>query len=104
MKLIDLNPCFVSHGGKGMYDKDHRSIPLRKAVGLSFDCPCEGECGRLYLSFENPVDGGSSVVSEHPAWKRTGETFEDMSLTPSIQRMSECRWHGYLTNGELVKV
>lgn len=99
MKLIDLNPKFYGHGGEGISDaKTGKPIPRRNRVGISFDCPC-GQCGeRCYLSFENPIDGGEKIGNV--TWYRVGETFENMTLTPSIQRMGKCRWHGFLTNGE----
>jgi len=101
MKLTDLNPKFVSHGGEGVTNsKTGEQIPYVDKIGISFDCPC-GECGeRTLLCFENPVHGGAAIEKQN-TWKRKGETFETMTLTPSIQRMGGCRWHGYLTNGEL---
>ena len=33
-------------------------------------------------------------------WNRTGETFEDISLTPSVNATGH--WHGNITNGEAV--
>jgi hypothetical protein len=35
-------------------------------------------------------------------WQRTGETFETLSLTQSIRRLDGCKWHGLITNGEIV--
>ncbi len=102
VKLTDLDPRLVSHGGEGISDsKTGEPIPERKGVGMTFDCPC-GDCHeRCYLQFTNPLDGGEECGGGHPTWQRTGEDFETMTLTPSIQRMGDCRWHGYLTNGEL---
>jgi hypothetical protein len=35
-------------------------------------------------------------------WQRVGETFEDLTLAPSILRMRTCDWHGYVTKGEII--
>lgn len=102
MKLTDLNPAFVMSGGEGISDSEGNPVPERQGVGLAFDCPC-GCRERVYLNFENPLDGGKKL-SGHPSWNRTGDTFETISLTPSILRMGGCGWHGYLTNGELKSV
>jgi hypothetical protein len=109
MKLIDLNPQFVFHGGEDTYDANHQPIPKRESVGLAFDCPCE-KCmtqrasdlymgHRHYVAFKNPPDGGPPVDPTRPQWQRTGTTFETLVLSPSIYSMVEkggCGWHGYV--------
>jgi len=35
-------------------------------------------------------------------WQRTGETFEDMTLSPSIDASNSGHWHGHITNGEVL--
>ena len=101
MKLINLNPCFVSQGGAGITNaKTGEPVPEQKGVSIGFDCPC-GKCGqRAYLPFANPISGGEYSAGGHPTWQRTGETFETLTLRPSIQRMGGCGWHGHLINGE----
>jgi len=106
-KLTDLNPRFVGAGGVGVFrlgeKGNHVPVPERTGVGVSFDCPCG--CGtRCFVPFSNPIDGGIDYAGGGPAWNRTGETFEDMTLTPSILRLHGCGWHGFLTNGELATV
>ena len=103
--LIDLDPAWVGAGGEGISDQAGNPVPARHGVGLACECPCG--CGsRLYVGFENPLDGGPPHVPEHPLWKRTGETFETLTLIPSIQRHKigedGCTWHGFITNGEAV--
>lgn len=99
MKLVDLNPRWVFHGGEGISDKDGKPVPYREKIGIAFDCPCGKEdCSRVFLQFENPPDGEPKISD--PAWKRIGESFENMTLSPSIQRIGGCQWHGFLTNGE----
>jgi len=76
------------------------------------DCPVCGDKGSesgadhfMFIPFANPLDGGPPIYpAPHNVWTRTGDTFETISLTPSIQRQDECRWHGFITNGEIVTV
>lgn len=102
VKLAVLNPRWVGAGGEGVSDKDGNPVPERHGVGLSFDCPCGAKCVRGYVAFRNPLDGGEPYISPNqPTWDRTGDTFETLTLKPSIQRMDNCRWHGFLTDGEM---
>lgn len=61
-----------------------------ETAGLHFVCPCG--CGKTHAV---TVNKGKKV--EH-AWEWNGD-LEKPTLTPSIQCLSACRWHGYLTNG-----
>jgi hypothetical protein len=110
MKLTDLNPHWVGAGGEGITNKDGTPAEERFGVGISLDCPC-GKCesaNRLYVPFRNPLDGKPYPHNDgHALWDRTGDTFETLSTTPSIQRRKDvwgygCDWHGYITNGEIV--
>lgn len=127
VRLTDLNPQFLGAGGEGVSqrgpdpcpqctgagcDACHRTgkqyvpAPERHGVGVLLTCPC-GNCDEfhdLYVPFENPIDGGPALESGHPKWKRTGDTFDTLTLTPSILRSKEkggCGWHGYITAGEV---
>lgn len=100
MRLTDLNPRWVRAGGEGVSNADGSPVPQRTGVGMTFDCPC-GCPDRAYVAFANPLDGGPPHISpDQPTWQRTGETFEALTLTPSIQRVGGCQWHGFITNGE----
>jgi hypothetical protein len=102
VKLTDLEPHWVGHGGDSVVvTATGESIQRREAVALGFTCPCgngEGVC----LPLENPLDGGPRVEGFHAYWRREGESFETLTLTPSIQRRDVCRWHGFITSGEIV--
>ena len=104
MRLVDLDPHFYGSGGHGITDANGNPVPERSGIGLWCDCPC-GKCGvPLAVSFENPIDGGPAPYREEgrPLWRRTGDTFETLTLTPSILRRVEkggCGWHGFLTGG-----
>lgn len=103
MRLLDLNPRFIGHGGEGVSDQAGNPIPRREAVGLICDCPKCGPDHRMFVPFANPPDGGPSLNPAGHNWQRTGEEFATMSLTPSILR-KDCGWHGFITNGEVLTV
>jgi len=105
MKLIELDPHWVGGGGDGV-TQNGQPVPRREGVGLGFDCPC-GCDSRMYVGFANPLDGGPAYDPRPNAqWQRTGDTFEALTLTPSILRRQVngkgCSWHGFITNGEIV--
>ena len=104
MRLTELNPNWVGHGGEGVSDKSGKAIPYQHGVGITFDCPCGCE-SRCFAGFSNPLDGGAAVDGGGPKWDRAGETFETLTLKPSIERKDPdgCGWHGYITDGEMVK-
>ena len=85
-------------------DPDTRELkpaPRRKGVGILFDCPC-GCSSRCYVPFKNPLDGAASL--EPRGWERTGDTFETLTLAPSILRGTDrggCGWHGYIRAGAI---
>ena len=61
-----------------------------KIACLHFTCPCGcGEFGSVPVA---PGYGGHM-------WNWNGNETEP-TLTPSIQKLGACRWHGYLTDGE----
>lgn len=114
MKLADLNPEWWGPAG-------------RSGVALLMDCPC-AKCRtvkqrRLLISVDPPLDGGPAIVmdgmkthraieaGELPegvcivgseiAWKRTGDTFDTLSLSPSVDASRSGDWHGFITNGQV---
>jgi hypothetical protein len=118
MKLTDLDPHWVlisrwdTPDGVQHFTNGDRS--LRHGGGISFMCPVHTklctECGqhhpgshRIVVWFENPVDGLPPEFTATHRWTRTGETFETLSLTPSVnaQVADPTCWHGFITNGEL---
>lgn len=91
MKLATLNPQWLD-GADG-----------RRGLGLRFDCPCclnapANERLRIYVHVDPPLDGGAALA---PAWKRSGDTFESLTLSPSIHLQGAHDWHGFVTNGEV---
>ena len=96
-KLVDLNP-------RWMREFVARDKPPRDGYGIEFDCPCGRgpECewgGTICIAFANPLDGGPVSRWGREKWQRTGDTFESLTLTPSIHAVGH--WHGWLRNGVL---
>ncbi len=113
MKLTELEPRWFDVPGVGT-NKD----------GMTFLCPCE-KCQenpkqrrRLGIQFANPV-GGEPLplmtqkqknvhlfekrtfdIAMNYLWQRTGDDFESMTLTPSIDASNSGHWHGHITAGE----
>ena len=59
--------------------------------GIALKCPC---CAReTYIPLQEPG----------PVWKWDGNK-EKPTLSPSIQFVGGCRWHGWLRGGEFVNV
>lgn len=121
MKLTELDPVLIS-------------VKKRPGVGIRFQCPlCKDT--QIAVLFLNALDGFPSVPDDKEAcgnnggkrWSRSGLTFEDMSLHPSIDATTKrgsypegaegdvqfaaanrpCteggsnHWHGYLLHGEI---
>lgn len=103
MRLVELNPKWITLSGW--------ASPSLFAVGLLFDCP---HCGarRLGVNFDVPVDPDGlrgrmfefdaqrvAAAAGRLVWQRTGETFDTMTLNPSID--VEGHWHGSIVSGEM---
>ncbi len=87
MRLFDLEPHWISDGG-------------RHGLGFTFKCPhCETQ---LTIWLENPLDEGPSVNSSRhsgPMVWRTGDSFSDLSLSPSI--FVADHWSGSIREGNV---
>jgi hypothetical protein len=116
VRLVDLNPRWVR-------DFD---APEDARQGVSFDCPCcvgqPAKASRLAVFFANPVtphppadvsqENRLKWAHEHDhladhhvggvLWQRTGETFEDLTLAPSVDCSAWKHWHGFITAGAIV--
>jgi hypothetical protein len=102
MKLTDLEP--------GWWVTSEGHAAGRTGMGISFRCPCRPDCGlTLGVWFSNPVDGGPAAAPELAPifrWHRKGETFETLTLTPSVDASKvppapPGHWHGNVTDGEI---
>ena len=105
MKLVFLQPRWVT------------AVEGRYGMGFSFDCPCcvgTPRHTRLAVYFANPVDGGppaddatdgawndrdGRLHHDHPRWTRLGDSFDTLTLTPSIDASGVGHWHGFIASG-----
>lgn len=69
--------------------------------GMTLDCPQCGPTHRLCVYFSNPIDGKEAAPWQNPVWKRTGESFETITIEPSIQY--PC-FHGWIEEGQVINV
>ena len=93
LKTADGQPW---EGGSEPYRKDlpagawdWRMADDGKTRYLNFTCPCG--CGVASMIPVTTVPGGHG-------WKWDGNE-EKPTLSPSIQKLTPCRWHGYLRAG-----
>lgn len=76
-KLVDCNPSFITYDGRDDHAPD----------ALFFDCPEGHEGCRYHVPFSPAMDGAPRPVQQAngACWDRTGDTFETLSLSPSIR-------------------
>lgn len=99
MRLVDLDPrwCCDADIVIGGVNQHHEG---RTGMAITFDCPhCRTE--RLAVWFANPVDGLPPTDDATHLWQRSGATFEDLTLTPSIDASELGHWHGFIKNGNI---
>lgn len=73
-RLVDCDPQWVSnYHGADVVD------------AIRFDCP-EGHADCIHVIPFTPALDGSSPTRQHAQWQRTGDTFETLTLSPSIRR------------------
>jgi hypothetical protein len=129
MKLADLEARFVDHRveladehhGRPMPDGTvqwggfpvdtlHYQQALPGAEGVTFLCPkCFQQNGgskgthSVMVFFEGadlPPDIGRNGRGETVRWHAAGTGIDDLTLSPSIQLLGGCAWHGIVGNGE----
>jgi hypothetical protein len=91
MRLSQLRPQF------------YRSVEDARRGYLTFDCPkCPADKKHRFTisTFEAvPLMG----ISGAKRWALAGSPpdWDTVSLSPSIALQEQCRWHGFITNGEV---
>lgn len=104
-RLVDLNPHWQMTTDGLVY-------------GIAYDCPCGlpqyehggpvawADCCTLLGTQQVPTKtnfhpGGiaSSADSQVRGWDLTGDSFETITLSPSIHHVGH--WHGFIRNGQL---
>ena len=89
MRLIELDPHWWIVGDN------------RHGQGIYFLCP---HCRKEYIgvAFKNPIDGGTPAPDCKYYWTRAGETFDDLTLEPSIDASKVGHWHGHIKGGTMM--
>lgn len=107
MRLVDLNPRWFTDDGRH--------------VGVNFDCPgdcCAGKPSARDLFDARERAGETKIIISVPfktgtdglpyrddGWDRSGDTFDSLTLAPSVQAYGfkrELHWHGFIRSGEAV--
>jgi hypothetical protein len=98
VKLTELEPrYFVRHEGG-------------QPVGITFDCLCKPNCpSRLAIAlhmdgtnFDPDPSNPQQFEAGDTIWTITsGDSFENLSLSPSIDASKAGHWHGFIMNGEI---
>jgi hypothetical protein len=98
MTLLDLDPRWAADADI-VIGGISRHYPDRKGMAVSFICP---HCmtTRLAVWFSNPLDGLPPTDDATHLWSRSGESFSDLTLSPSIDASATGHWHGFIHNGE----
>ena len=95
MRLVDLNPQFVSIAVPG---RVYRHVDeMAEAHGIEFDCPGCGNHRILAWFVGVPAD----EVPGPGRWTPGGTGMVDLWLSPSINLPTGCRWHGWVRGGEV---
>lgn len=112
MRLAELEPAFVTYDG----DKISRieGVSFDEAQGLWFLCPAcfaknGGNVGTHFVetTFRDrgtlPSQGSHNAKGEPTRWAVAGLNFGNLTLTPSVQIVGGCAWHGHVTSGAITK-
>lgn len=117
MRLTELQPRWIEKDGKRVAfmfrnptGPDHRG---RTDWLTCFCVPIESVFPDRWVLLDQleadleaadlkPSDSGHIVlVLEGVAWKWEGDSFENLTVTPSIDASASGNWHGFITNGEI---
>lgn len=88
--------------------REHRNFVsnILEAQGIIFLCPkCYQTVGCHYceVTFANKsvpdCMGVHNDRKEPVRWDVTGDSFTNLSTSPSVLVIGGCNWHGYITNG-----
>lgn len=88
MRLVDLNPQWIKEGAGS-----------ERVIGIAFDCPHCIATGAEYIGHCAAKFAESDRLSG-PVWRREGETFDTLTISPSIN--THGHWHGWIRNGEVI--
>ncbi len=111
-KLTDLDATFVKYEARvpdSISSSNYQmatNVDERHADGVLFECPlCGAHSVLVWFAGRNiPSD-----LRPLPRWHHSGSSLQDLTITPSINLdvisrdkphdKSDCKWHGFVTNG-----
>ncbi len=79
-KFTELNPNWF---------KDHDD----EVIYINMDCPCGCE-SKLMIPIKSKIG--------HSIWSVTNDSFENFTMTPSVQRLTDCKTHFSIIDGKIV--
>jgi hypothetical protein len=90
-----------AHPGKRTLEGMSHAWDITEAQGIRFTCP---KCSEHQVIVWFRDRGVPDSATPGPGrWVCSGISFDDLSLTPSINLSGGgCGWHGFITNGEIV--
>lgn len=94
VKIRALNARFVQAAERGWHDVE----AFAEADGVIMDCPGCGEHSVAIWTHSAPP-----YLEPTPRWTLTGTSLDDLSVTPSVNLLGGCRWHGFIVGGEAVE-
>jgi hypothetical protein len=89
MRLIDLDPRWYTR------QFNNQGYEPTEIIGFTFDCP---HCKDERLSVLVKSDG---IDKARFIWNVSGDSFSNLTITPSIDASNTGHWHGCITNGVL---
>lgn len=123
MLLADLEPQFVRYETKiewRTFVDGRRQGPVeysifcefQQAQGIQFLCPAcfqknNGAVGTHWVAVTFAERGATDSQGSHgkdgspTRWSVSGDSYSNLSLTPSILLDGGCNWHGWVKNGEI---
>lgn len=102
MRLVDLEARFLRVAHPGHFT----GTEFEHAQGIVFLCPLcfrknGGEVGTHSVIVWFAERGVPDNLDPKGRWEAVGTCLNDLTVTPSIQVVGGCAWHGYVVKGEV---
>lgn len=112
MRLLDLEPQFLRLAPDGAPGSFHYVDDMAQAQGIMFLCPLcfvanGGPVGTHRIICWSRSRGVPDDVQPKPGrWLLCGTGYADLTLngdggSRSVLLLAGCKWHGFVTNGEV---